>query len=206
MYSNLFEYLNNQYNELKNFTGDYLKQYTFKKRLFDVYDLDYAEDLIEINKKYSEAKRRAIYVYDGDLLKHMFECEIEYYDKVLEQLSDFSKKIYDLPNYTVNFISKDLNSLERSLKNNEIDKLAKMIVIESNKEDGCILHFNEKRNGDYADHEEDHFYEYICSTCDTDCFKNDGEDVKDYKSSHFIHLSDEEIREHILDKLYDKYK
>lgn len=193
MYSSFLESLNDKYEELKYFTGDYLKQYNLKRdELKD--NLRDAIDVIKFNKNYSTAKRSSLSAFYGEWTDDIFKCEIEYYDEILEQLSNFKQKISNLPNYKVNFTYKDLSSLQRSLEKDEIDKLAKMVVIESDKKNGCILHFNEERDGSYAEHDEDYFYEYACATCDTDCYEDD--EVEYYKLSHFIHLSGEEIREY----------
>lgn len=202
MYSNFLEDLNDRYEELKNFTGDYLSQYNSKKdKLKD--DLRDVIDTMKFNKNLSIAKRDAVIAFYGDLTREMFIYEIEYYDKTTDELTNLKNKVSNLPNYTVNFLSKDLKSLERSLEKDEIDKLAKMVVIETDEEEGCILHFNEERDGDYAEHDEDYFYEYICATCDTDCYKDEDNEVEDYKLSHFIHLSEEEIREYAEETIED---
>lgn len=198
MYSNFLEDLNSQYDELKNFTGDYLSQYNSKKEKLRENLIDVI-DTITFNRNYSRAKINSLGAFYGEWAGRIFRCETEYYDEVLEQLSELKDKVKELPIYTVNFISKDLSSLERSLEKDEIDKLAKMAIIESDEEEGCILHFNKERDGDYAEHDEDHFYEYVCATCDTDCFED--EDVEDYKLSHFIHLSDDEVRKYVKETI-----
>lgn len=192
MYKELLEDLKEEYKRLENFTGDYLKNYIEQKETFknDIIDII---DTIKFNKNFSQAKREGIRAFYGDKVSNIFEAEVNYYNEIIEQLNKLKEDSEALPDYKISFISNDTEALNRYLENNEIDKLAKMIIIEDEKEDGCIFHFNDICEN-YAGHSKK-FYEYLCAVCDTNCFvdENDEDEIEEYKASHFFHLSPEEV-------------
>lgn len=195
MYSELMSELNERYEKLKNFTGDYLRVYESQKRELNQ-SIGNLINQINLKKNISEAKLDNDSCFFTSVDK-LFECEVKYFEKILEELEELKENAEELSTYKVNFISKKTESLKKSLENNEIDKLAKMIVIEEEGySDGCILHYNADCEN-YANHKE-FFYEYLCSTCETDCFQNEEEDVEEYKSCHYLHLNEDDIREYAL--------
>lgn len=195
MYKQLLEDLKEECKRLEDFTGDYLKNYieqkeTFKNNIIDIVDT------IKFNKNFSQAKREGIRAFYGDKVSDVFEAEVNYYDEIIAKLDELKKEVDRLQDFKVNFITNNKDSLKSYLENEEIDKLAKMVVITSSWEDGCILHFNNIHKN-YAGHDEK-FYEYLCAVCDTDCFIGEGgeDKIEEYKSSHFFHLSPEEVVQH----------
>lgn len=192
MYKELLEDLKEEYKRLENFTGDYLKNYIEQKETFknDIIDII---DTIKFNKNFSQAKREGIRAFYGDKVSNIFEAEVNYYNEIIEQLNKLKEEIDILQDFKVNFITNNKESLKKYLENEEIDKLAKMIIIEGQDGDGCMLHFNNVYKN-YAGHGEK-FYEYLCAVCDTDCFADEGDEdeIEEYKASHFFHLSPEEV-------------
>lgn len=192
MYKDLIENLKEECNKLVDFTGDYLSNYIEQKEKFktDVVDII---DVINFNKNFSIAKKGSDRAFYGDRTIDVAKAEVDYYEKIIEQLKKIKEDSEALPDYKISFISNDIKALNRYLENNEIDKLAKMIIIEDEKEDGCIFHFNDICEN-YAGHSKK-FYEYLCAVCDTNCFvdENDENEIEEYKASHFFHLSPEEV-------------
>lgn len=196
MYSEIMCDLNKKYTDLKDFTGNYLREYEDQQdRLIG--DILEIEEQVRLRRDISELKSDKDECFSQNQLK-LFHCQINYFCQILSDLEELESDVRSLPAFRVDFISKNAETLKKNLESNQIDNLAKMIVIESEDYDnGCIFHYNDICDEGYAGHDED-FYEYLCCTCEEDCFQSEDGDVEEYESSHYLHLNKEDVKRYAL--------
>ena len=181
MYKDLIENLKEECNKLRNFSDGFLKDYIKQKEDFKTDIIDIIDTII-FNKNFAQAKADSVRAFYGEKVGDVFKAEVDYYDEAIKEFKIIKEEVEELQDFKVNFITNNKESLNKFLENEEIEKLAKMIIIESEKENGCMFHFNDVYKT---------FYQYTCSVCDETILDEDGEN--EYIVPHFMQLSPEEV-------------